>query len=149
MVRMRTDKGEGHHPPPNLGIDHVFNGKPLCVTQGIAPRKIFVARRQGLIDQRGVNAFEKMCAVNFEIHTSGFHEIWETLYGGSLTGPNVEEINEALTGFAANQYGRTLFHVSRRAGTKASSLLPGTYRMTGYRFMTRCMGQACIRNTCR
>jgi len=51
----------------------------------------------------------KDCAVNFEIHTSGFHEIWKELYGGNVDNLNVEEIDRVLPGFAANQYGRTMF----------------------------------------
>ena len=51
------------------------------------------------------------CAVNFEIHTSGFHEIWKDLYGGGLplAGDAVDEINRAIQGLDANQYGRTMF----------------------------------------
>ncbi len=51
----------------------------------------------------------KDCAINFEIHTSGFHEIWKELYGGETQNLNVEEIDKVLPGFAANQYGRTMF----------------------------------------
>ena len=67
----------------------------------------FAAARQG--DSAAI-ARLKRCAVNFEIHTSGFHEIWKELYGGGeLTGSSVEEISRVLPGFEANQYGRTMF----------------------------------------
>jgi len=49
------------------------------------------------------------CALNFEIHTSGFHELWKELWGGNLDNNAVEEISKALPGSAANQYGRTMF----------------------------------------
>jgi len=49
------------------------------------------------------------CAVNFEIHTSGFHEIWKDLYGGTLSDDAILDISKAIGGFGANQYGRTMF----------------------------------------
>jgi hypothetical protein len=67
----------------------------------------FAAARQGSSE---AIARLKNCAVNFEIHTSGFHEIWKELYGGGeLSGSDVEEISRVLPGFEANQYGRTMF----------------------------------------
>lgn len=67
----------------------------------------FAAARHG--DGEAVTRL-KQCAVNFEIHTSGFHEIWKELYGGGeLSGSSVEEISRVLPGFEANQYGRTMF----------------------------------------
>ncbi|MGB5832939.1 MAG: di-heme oxidoredictase family protein [Thiohalocapsa sp.] len=55
------------------------------------------------------------CAVNFEIHTSGFHNLWKYLYdpfaqkNQSVSDEAILEINKALPGLAANQYGRTMF----------------------------------------
>lgn len=68
----------------------------------------------------------KNCAVNFEIHTSGFHEIWKELYGGGeLEGSDVEEISRVLPGFEANQYGRTMFMYAGVAEQK----LPVSFRL--------------------
>jgi CxxC motif-containing protein (DUF1111 family) len=53
------------------------------------------------------------CAVNFEIHTSGFHEIWRSLYSDDGTLPlsdaAILDITRAIKGLSANQYGRTMF----------------------------------------
>ncbi len=51
------------------------------------------------------------CVLNFEIHTSGFHEQWKELYGGKLPleEKSVREISKAIVGIDANQYGRTMF----------------------------------------
>ncbi|MGV6827491.1 MAG: hypothetical protein ACWA5Q_11000 [bacterium] len=66
----------------------------------------YVNARHGDID--GIVALED-CVMNFEVHTSGFHEQWASLYGGSLDNTAVEEISKAFVGVDANQYGRTMF----------------------------------------
>ena len=55
-----------------------------------------------------INAL-KDCSLNFEIHTSGFFDQWAPLYGGELNQKDIQEIYDADGGFAANQYGRTMF----------------------------------------
>ena len=49
------------------------------------------------------------CVLNFEVHTSGFHEQWKELWGGDVDKINVEEISQSFVGIDANQYGRTMF----------------------------------------
>ncbi|MCG6861286.1 MAG: hypothetical protein LJE70_08425 [Chromatiaceae bacterium] len=51
------------------------------------------------------------CAVNFEIHTSGFQDIWKDLYGvlDEFSEEDIDEMIKALNGLTANQYGRTMF----------------------------------------
>ncbi|MCG6861127.1 MAG: hypothetical protein LJE70_07625 [Chromatiaceae bacterium] len=55
------------------------------------------------------------CAVNFEIHTSGFHAIWKYLYDPfadkdqPLSDDAILDITRAIRGLDANQYGRTMF----------------------------------------
>jgi len=52
----------------------------------------------------------KNCALNFEIHSSGFHEIWRHLFDGGVENfAAVQEIDKAVPGSSANQYGRTMF----------------------------------------
>jgi len=52
----------------------------------------------------------KNCALNFEIHSSGFHEIWQKLFRGDVANSKaVEDIDKAVPGSSANQYGRTMF----------------------------------------
>ena len=80
---------------------------PEYVLPQLCTKEDFAAARQG--DSIAI-AHLKHCAVNFEIHTSGFHDIWKELYGGGeLSGSAVEEISRVLPGFEANQYGRTMF----------------------------------------
>ncbi len=47
--------------------------------------------------------------LNFEVHTSGFHEQWKELWGGDVKKINVEQISKSFVGVDANQYGRTMF----------------------------------------
>jgi len=82
----------------------------------------FLGARKGISEH--INSL-KDCVLNFEIHSSGFHEIWKELYGGDLTGDDVEQIDRALPGFAANQYGRTMFIL---AGVPEQKL-PVSYRL--------------------
>jgi CxxC motif-containing protein (DUF1111 family) len=80
---------------------------PGYVLPRLCTKTDFAEARQG---SSAAVARLKRCAVNFEIHTSGFHEIWQELYGGGeLSGSDVEEISRVLPGFEANQYGRTMF----------------------------------------
>ncbi|MFO1417863.1 MAG: di-heme oxidoredictase family protein [Methylotetracoccus sp.] len=62
----------------------------------------------------GQNAIAQLrdCTLNYEIHTSGYHEQWNALYGGKLTDQAIGEIDKVLKGTAANQYGRTMFMYS-------------------------------------
>ncbi|CAA0110666.1 Uncharacterised protein [Halioglobus japonicus] len=80
---------------------------PGYVLPRLCTKTDFAEARQG---SSAAIARLKHCAVNFEIHTSGFHEIWKELYGGeALSGSDVEEISRVMPGFEANQYGRTMF----------------------------------------
>ena len=49
------------------------------------------------------------CVLNFEIHTTGFHEQWKWLWDGKEENIHIDEISTALQGADANQYGRTMF----------------------------------------
>ncbi len=96
---------------------------PGYVLPRLCTKADFAAARQG--DSEAI-ARLKQCALNFEIHTSGFHEIWKELYGGGeLSGSNVEEISRVLPGFEANQYGRTMFMYAGVGEQK----LPVSYRL--------------------
>lgn len=96
---------------------------PGYVLPTLCTKRDFSEARQG--DSDAIARLKK-CAVNFEIHTSGFHEIWEELYGGGeLSGSDVEEISRVLPGFEANQYGRTMFMYAGVAEQK----LPVSFRL--------------------
>ena len=96
---------------------------PGYVLPRLCTKPDFAAARHG---HSAAIARLKNCAVNFEIHTSGFHEIWKELYGGGeLAGSSVEEISRVLPGFEANQYGRTMFMYAGVAEQK----LPVSFRV--------------------
>ncbi len=79
---------------------------PRYVLPKECSQRDFSAARHG--DSDAVGRL-KDCALDFEVHTSGYHEIWKELYGGDANNINVPEISNVLVGSAANQYGRTMF----------------------------------------
>ncbi len=58
-----------------------------------------------------LDAIKKLadCTLNFEVHTSGFHEQWKELWGGDSGKLDADEISDVFEGIDANQYGRTMF----------------------------------------
>ncbi len=101
-----TADEQGDGTPPEHPYWSFFNGKHY-----VLPKRCFRANyyhaRQGNTNQ--INIL-KDCALDFEIHTNGFFDQWAPLFGtGALTQENIQDIFDADGGFAANQYGRTMF----------------------------------------
>lgn len=83
----------------------LFKGSHYVLPQKCTQQS-FLGARQGKTEDI---EHLKDCALNFEIHTSGFHELWKELWGGKLDDAAISEISNALPGSSANQYGRTMF----------------------------------------
>lgn len=67
----------------------------------------FVGARHG--DLASIDKL-KECAVNYELHYSGFFEQWDSLFKPDADKDDVFDImRDLLTGLPANQYGRTMF----------------------------------------
>ena len=104
-----------------LSGDSLFKGTHYALPKKCT-KMTYLGARQG--KSEAITALRD-CVLNFEIHTSGYHEIWKELYGGTLTDPNVEEISLALEGSNANQYGRTMFML---AGVPEQKI-PASYKV--------------------
>lgn len=67
----------------------------------------FASARRG--EAAGIDKL-KNCTVNFEIHTSGFFDQWESLFPKGTSQRDMRvEIKKAMDGITNNQYGRTMF----------------------------------------
>lgn len=52
----------------------------------------------------------KDCSLDFEIHTNGFFNAWQYLYGGTIDGKAIDDIRTMSSdALDTNQYGRTMF----------------------------------------
>jgi hypothetical protein len=98
-LKKYSDNAHGIPPAPLFKATHYVLPKECT-------KDTYLGARHGIDDD--IHDLEK-CVLNFEIHTTGFHEQWKWLWGGKENDNNIDDISLALQGTDANQYGRTMF----------------------------------------
>ncbi|MCF6225479.1 MAG: hypothetical protein L3J22_04135 [Xanthomonadales bacterium] len=98
---------------PAMRIPSLFKASHYVLPKKCTKYNYYQARHgsPGTPKGKQLKAIGKLegCVLNFEVHTSGFHEQWKELWGGDVNNINVEEISQSFVGVDANQYGRTMF----------------------------------------